>query len=351
MEQIHELTLTNIRRYAVDAREMQGELMDVDASHTKTRLEQTIKELQGRVSEQQAALEKLRLAVQGDVQRTAYAAIDPRERLKQLLAVKQAYTQFQPVAPFLPSRDSELPSLLAARAIQQTVKETKDAIASTEARLSRTESTLQKENANLRDAHLLAQALEGRLERLRAQSQDRSQKTPAQLAKDLIAAKREQKEIYDGEFARLGEAFHEFVTEILSPMLAAEELGGPVVGDLPEVEDDMLAVGFTKKGKVKSTKKAPSDTLRQRRIDQIWGDKAMDEGEQLGEAEAADNDMRKLIESLFATLTGPGGGKAYCDLERDSAASRFLVRAKIAQYHPRDARKLRLIDFGRELDD
>jgi hypothetical protein len=28
-----------------------------------------------------------------------------------------------------------------------------------------------------------------------------------------------------------------------------------------------------------------------------------------------------------------------------------LVRAKVAQFHPKDARRLRLIDFGRELDD
>jgi hypothetical protein len=58
-----------------------------------------------------------------------------------------------------------------------------------------------------------------------------------------------------------------------------------------------------------------------------------------------------LIEDLFATLVGPGGGKAYYDLEKESAASRFLVRAKIAQFHPKDAKKMRLIDFGRELDD
>jgi hypothetical protein len=193
--------------------------------------------------------------------------------------------------------------------------------------------------------------MEDRIERLHAQHEDRSQKTPAQLAKELVAAKREQQRDYDGKFNELSEAFHEFITEILSPMLAAEELGGPVVGDMPEVEDATLAVGFTKKGKAKSTKRAPSDSLRQRKIDQIWGNKAVEGGEQLTEAEAADNEMRKLIEGLFATLTGPGGGKAYYELERDSAASRFLVRAKIAQFHPKDAKKLRLIDFGRELDD
>ena len=106
-------------------------------------------------------------------------------------------------------------------------------------------------------------------------------------------------------------------------------------------------------GKAKSTKKAVSDKTRQRRIDQIWGNKAAIEADEEPptEAEAADAEMRQLIENLFATLIGPGGGNGYYELDRDSAATRFLVRAKIAQFHPKDARKLRLVDFGRELDD
>jgi hypothetical protein len=148
----------------------------------------------------------------------------------------------------------------------------------------------------------------------------------------------------------------DFINDYLAAMIAAEELGGPVVGDMLDVEDDTLAAGFTKKGRAKSSKNPVSDKTRQRRIDQIWGKKTAvaddeDEEEPPTEAEAADAEMRKLIENLFATLVGPGGGKTYFQLERDSATSRFLVRAKVAQFHPKDARKLRLIDFGRELED
>jgi hypothetical protein len=198
--------------------------------------------------------------------------------------------------------------------------------------------------------------MEDRIGRLRSQHEDRSQKTPAQLARELIAAKRAKKEHYNVEMQRLGDAMNSFINDYLSSMLAAEELGGPVVGDLLDVKDDTLAAGFTKKGRAKSSKKPVSDKTRQRRIDQIWGKKAAtdateDEEEPPTEAEVADAEMRQLIENLFATLMGPGGGKAYFQLQRDSAASRFLVRAKIAQFHPKDARKLRLIDFGRELDD
>ena len=195
--------------------------------------------------------------------------------------------------------------------------------------------------------------MENRIERLRAQQEDRSQRSPAQLARELITAKRAQKDGYDAATQRLGEAMNDFINDYLAAMIAAEELGGPVVGDMLDVEDDTLAAGFTKQGRAKSTKNTVSDKIRQRRIDQIWGNKAAieDDEEPPTEAEAADAEMRQLIENLFATLIGPGGGKAYYQLDRDSAATRFLVRAKIAQFHPKDAKRLRLIDFGRELDD
>ena len=288
-----------------------------------------------------------------DIESAAYASSDPHEKLRQLLAVKDAYKRLTPIAPFLPEQDSVLPALLAVRLLQQNVKGTKEAISSTQSEITKTNEILRREEANLNDATLLAQAMEDRTERLRAQQEDRLQKTPAQLARELIAAKRAQKNGYDAAAQTLGEAMNDFINDYLAAMIAAEELGGPVVGDILDVEDDTLAAGFTKQGRAKSTKKAVSDKTRQRRIDQIWGNKAaIEENDKPPtEAEAADAEMRQLIENLFATLVGSGGGKAYYQLQRDSAATRFLVRAKIAQFHPKDATKLRLIDFGRELDD
>ncbi|KAF1839597.1 hypothetical protein BDW02DRAFT_538913 [Decorospora gaudefroyi] len=355
MPQSQIATIRKIREYAKEAHELQDDTMDLDPSSTEARLAQTVKELQTRVQEQQAALDKLKSQSNVDLDAAAHASEDPRQKLQQLIAVKDAYTRLKPTATFLPAPGSVLPALLAARTLQQNVRATKQNITSTQAQLTTKEATLRREEGNLHDANLLTQAMETRIERLRAQREDRSQKTPAQLARELIAAKRAQKKDYDTEMQRLGEAMNDFINDYLSGMLAAEELGGPVVGDMLDVEDDTLAVGFTKKGRAKSTKKPVSEKTRQRKIDQIWGKKAAavedEEEEPPTEAEAADAEMRQLIENLFATLVGPGGGKAYFQLERDSAASRFLVRAKIAQFHPRDAKKLRLIDFGRELDD
>lgn len=371
MAQQQEAVLANIRNYVKEARNIQDGAMEFDASNTATRLEQTVRELQSRVEEQQTALEKVQvpssskgyvlnasqIKAQSSIQLedAAYASENPRQKLRQLRALKVAYTQLKPTATFLPAQGSLLPALLATRSIQQNVQGTKAAIASTQAQLSKAETSLRREEANLHDANLLTQAMENRIGRLHAQHEDRSQKTPAQLARDLIAAKREQKAECEAQMQTLGEAINDFINDHLAAMVAAEELGGPVVGDMLHVENDTLAAGFTKKGRAKSTQKPVSAKTRQRRIDQIWGNKdAVDNGEEEElptEAEAADAEMRKLIENLLATLIGPGGGKAYLQLERDSAASRFLVRAKVAQFHPKDAKKLRLIDFGRELDD
>ncbi|KAL1595579.1 hypothetical protein SLS59_008217 [Nothophoma quercina] len=353
MTQPQDLTIERIRAYSKDAHEQCDDPMELDAHSTEARLAQTVRELQARVEEQQTALETLRAQSHVDIESAAYVSSDPHEKLRQLLAVKDAYKHLTPIAPFLPGQGSILPALLAARTLQQNVKGTKEAISSTQSKIFKTDAILRREEANLNDANLLTQTMEERIERLRAQQEDRSQKTPAQLARELIAAKRAQKDGHDAAAQTLGEAMNDFINDYLAAMIAAEELGGPVVGDMLDVEDNTLAAGFTKQGRAKSTKKAPSDKTRQRRIDQIWGNKAgiEEDEEPPTEAEAADAEMRQLIENLFATLIGPGGGKAYYQLQRDSAATRFLVRAKIARFHPKDATKLRLIDFGRELDD
>jgi hypothetical protein len=59
MAHAHDEMLARIRQYVADARGLQDNPMDLDASSTEARLEQTVRELQERVQEQQAALEKV----------------------------------------------------------------------------------------------------------------------------------------------------------------------------------------------------------------------------------------------------------------------------------------------------
>ncbi|EDO00360.1 hypothetical protein SS1G_14230 [Sclerotinia sclerotiorum 1980 UF-70] len=141
-------------------------------------------------------------------------------------------------------------------------------------------------------------------------------------------------------------------------MLAAEELGGPIVGEMLDVTPEALIAGFSTQGKPKKPKENPNIDKRQRRIDEIWGPKpSLDENgedeeeEEWNETRAAGAEMRELAEQLLNGLleADDHGTDGYVTLERDSAAARFLVRSKVAQYHFKDARKLKLIDFEKDI--
>ena len=214
---------------------------------------------------------------------------------------------------------------------------------------------LSEEEATLKDARLLTDALKERVENLQHEYEEKSQKTPEEAANAAIQEQQTRKTNYEKETKKLIKALVKFINERLAGMLAAEELGGPVVGDLLDVTDEMLEAGFSQQGKPKKAKSTTnsSDTKRQRRIDQIWGqleDAEVGEGLR-SEREAAAAEMRALTEELLNEAVEEGTSGKYVALSRDSAAARFLVRAKVAQFHPRDARKLRLIDFGRGIDD
>jgi len=116
----------------------------------------------------------------------------------------------------------------------------------------------------------------------------------------------------------------------LARMLAAEDMGGPVVGEDLQVT---LETGFDKRGKARKG---------ERRIDEMWG-----QGE-IGPEESMVEEFKILLEELMnASLETT----QYVNLKKDGAAARFLVRAKVAAYHPKDAGKLKLLDFGSTVED
>ena len=270
--------------------------------------------------------------------------------------MKTAFDELSSIAPTLPSLESPLPALLALRTTQQTIIDTKRSVLDLEQTLTETQSRLDQEKAELRDARLITGSLENRIEELQAAKQERSSKTPAQAGKDMIKDLHKKNAAYENERMRLIDQFNAFIDDRLAIMLAAEELGGPVTGDLLKLDDDMLIAGFSSQGRAKRIKPTVDEDKRQRRIDQIWGPRAVEDEEERyerSEKDAAGAEIRALTEELLnaSAEAGESGSAAYVLLQRESAAARFLVRAKVAQFHPQDARKLRLIDFGRELDE
>jgi hypothetical protein len=267
-----------------------------------------------------------------------------------------AYQEAATAAPYLPYPESVLPALLALRKTQSTTEESRAYLKFQRVSTERTQRRLEAEEADLNDQNALTTALEARIRSLRAGAELQRQRTPRQVAKEKIDALAEQKRDYDRETSRLLKALTRFIGEHLGQMLAAEDLGGPVVGDMMDIDDDDLAAGFNAQGRPKKAKPNSNGGKRQQRLDEIWAageDSEADARGRTAEASAAGAEMRALTEELLnASMNANGDSSAaYVRLERESAAARFLVRSKVAQFHPKDAARLRLVDFGREIDD
>ncbi|KAH7257142.1 hypothetical protein BKA59DRAFT_469403 [Fusarium tricinctum] len=308
-------------------------------------LDQTLQELQQKVRQHEAELEKLRSKQD---QSQLPESVAGRARV-----IEAALKEVTESDPFLPTPGSLLPALLALRKTHQTIQESNTYLASQRESHDQLSRRLEADEADLKDQNLLGDALAARIQSLRDEVEASTHVTPEEGAKERLQELRAKKTGYDKETSKLMKVLLRFIDNYLAPMLAAEELGGPVVGDLIDVNGEDLAAGFNAQGKLKKPKDtADKDDKRQRRIDEIWG-QAADEGSgRQNEVTAAAAEMKELTEELLNTLVEAHGDNSasYVQLPRESAAARFLVRSKVAQFHPRDATRLRLIDFGRDLD-
>jgi hypothetical protein len=269
-----------------------------------------------------------------------------------LRAIKAAYDYLAATEPEIPGLGSRVLAVLAADAIKQSITDSQSAISSALSQLESAEAQVKAEEGDLSDAQALADALDARLVDLESTQHEQRGRPLDERYRQILTAKMKKANDYRKGAKALRAAIDDFVSEQLGAMLLAEELGGPVVGDLADVDEDMLTAGFSKDGNRKKPKQG-SDSRRQLRLEELWGfgnRENQDRDEPESEQQAAVEDMLGLIDLLYAALQGTLETGTYVELLRDSAAARFLIRAKVAQHHPRDARRLRLIDFGRELD-
>ncbi|ODM15074.1 hypothetical protein SI65_09570 [Aspergillus cristatus] len=309
------------------------------------KLDATLKELQNQVERQDGELERI-----SNTFDLLSIGTDPQSRLSQVRRAKKAYDSLLGSEHELPTPGSPLPSLLAIEEISRLVKESKVSVSMTAEKLSTNRQRLKTEEANLRDAQAIRKGLEERIAKIRNEKSRKKEKSPSQLAEELIEQKRAKNKVLDKDADKLRASLHDLVDEQLAAMLAAEGLGGPTVGDALEIPDTTLEAGYTNHGKPRKPKASNTDQDGgQQRIDQLMrrqsGQENGHRSSPSNRREAAAAEMHTLLDSLIDADT------SYIDLPRESAASRFLVRAKVAQFHPRDARRLRLIDFGRSLSD
>jgi hypothetical protein len=247
-----------------------------------------------------------------------------------------------------------LPALLALRYTEHLINETKSSLLDTKDQVTRAHALINREKSYLRDSRLLAEALELRISNLRSKQISDSQIEPNELAQSIIAHHHTQKRRYEIELRKFVKGFNKFVVDHLAIMLAAEDLGGPVVGDLSPIDEETLIAGFNKNGVPRKLKNASADSMakRQARIEELWGPSEDDEDKPVykTEKEAAGADFRLLTEDLLNASADDTESDPYIVISKETAAVRFLVRAKIARFHPQDAKKLRLVDFAQELN-
>ncbi|KLJ10154.1 hypothetical protein EMPG_14444 [Blastomyces silverae] len=352
-------TLEKIRQFAETNHKLEEERArhPIDHHAYNQKLDQTLSQLQDQVRRQEDALQELRRSTTNGLPRPG---LEPRMRLAQIRRATKAYKSLSQTVPDLPHPDSPLPTLLALRETSRQILELKSSIDATAHDLSANRERLKAEQAAARDAQTISIGLDDRIKNLQSTRPEEREKRPTQLAKEFMQQQRRRKVELEKKTAALKEALRAFIDGHLAAMLAAENLGGPVVGDQLEVSDATLVAGYTTHGKERRTKAAAGAEVerdpRQQRIDELVsrlpsGGGGVDGHGQRGgigsKREAAGQEIHALIDSLVEAA----GTSSYIELERDTAASRFLVKAKIAQFHPRDARRLRLIDFARELID
>ncbi|KAI1390296.1 uncharacterized protein F4822DRAFT_428634 [Hypoxylon trugodes] len=325
---------------------------DTDLIYT-VNLEATLDELRRKVKEHEAILNRIRASPSLHNANQNHPPTAPWD------IMKVAYDELASQSSFLPFPESVLPALLALRKTHQTVEETRAYLASHKDSVDKTKKRLEAEKSNLQDQTALSQSLRNRIQSLRDDIETQMEMGPDDIATERINELKEKKKHYAKETSTLLKALKRFIDDHLASMLAAEELGGPVVGDIMDLDGDDLAAGFSSQGKLKKPKENPDQDKRQRRIDEIWGNSQGDQPAERtnkdgrDEAAAAGEEMRTLTEELLNNLALSDGDSsaAYVQLPRESAAARFLVRSRVAQFHPRDSTKLRLIDFGKELDE
>ncbi|KAI9892986.1 MAG: hypothetical protein M1814_000870 [Vezdaea aestivalis] len=341
MAQSSNRTLERLREYERQNKAADESMMDVDSTYQggsrstyETKLDQELNELHNLIKAQnqiQAKLRKPKSSRPPDVP-SEIPAEDLSDEIEQLKVYTAAYRSLSSSEPSLPSPESPICALLALRSTHATIEDTKSSILQLKSRCRDAQEEHDRALSITKDARLITRSLESRITELKSQKEKKMQKSPSESAREIISELRARSEAYQENTNDLVASLNDFIDDYLAIMLAAEELGGPVVDGSTNLDE------------------AENSDQKQRRIDVIWGQKKS-KGKDVEKEDAA-SEVRTLVEELLnASVSGDANGSGtYVRLDRDSAAARFLVRARVAQFHPRDARRLRLFDFGREYD-
>lgn len=243
-------------------------------------------------------------------------------------------------------------SLLSLRALQTNASSTIRNIETETALIRDLIKVVDLEKIDLQKAQTMNVYLQDRLNRLGAERQILSDRNPHEVASGIISNLESRLRSSNQDSRLLSGALNEFIKDHLAVLVAAEELGGPIVGASVEVDDDDLDAGYNVRGQARKSTNSQRASVRpgdQRDLETSWG-RSTEPSEATGakaRSSTAD-ELRELLETLLnatAQANAGSGSSPYLDIAKESAAIRFLVRVHVAQYHPRDPSRVRLIDF------
>ncbi|KAM3504472.1 hypothetical protein MY11210_008338 [Beauveria gryllotalpidicola] len=325
-----------------------------DRAHANN-LEYTLRELRHEIREREQQLNSLRASQEAVI-------LSP---IAQVQVITAALDQVTNAEPFVPIAGSLLPSLVAMRKTHAVIAGSNALVEEQTRSQEAQRKQLEADGAALKDQNLIHEALTARIASLQEELNTNADVTPGDAVSEKRAELKQKAKDYSRRKRQLMIDLLAFMERELAPLLVAEEMGGPVVGDLMDVDARDLAAGFTAQGKLRKTGRGDTGLDKgQRRIDEIWASSKDSAGARratvddqrrrpLNDVEAAAEEMRWLTEQLLNKMTEAAGNTedAYVTIGRESAAVRFLIRSKVAQYHPRDISRIKLIDFGRELEE
>ncbi|KAF3902454.1 hypothetical protein ABW21_db0201464 [Orbilia brochopaga] len=313
-----------------------------EAQHQSS-VTQDIKTLDELIRKQQAAIRDLQGQI--DALHARDDATPQKIEAAKTNALKDGSDRFFTQLPWLPEEESGLNTLLTLRGVLRVIEESRKEITETERRVEDARRVLRREQNWVATAQEIEKELKRRITELEKLGRVNTSQD-ARDKRNLVEYEKSRKEMA-AMSAKLAKELAKFVKGRLGVMIAVEEAGGPVVGSELDIRNlrQYLEVDDGSTGRRNKTAKARE--RGQRRLDELWGSGGGEEGgeESVDPEKKAGEELLELIETMLNKML-EDNPHAYTKLSRDSAASRFLVRSFVASLHPKDAMKIRLLDFG-----
>ncbi|KAK6503334.1 hypothetical protein TWF481_008357 [Arthrobotrys musiformis] len=339
------LHASSINNYPRPDQSAQDTVNSAEDQHRKS-VRQDIETLDELIKRQEDAIKGLKSQIERLHKREE--ATSQRIAIAKTTALKNGSEAYFDELPWLPDDDSGVNTLITLRSVLRVIEANRKGVTDAERKVEEMKKVVRREKGWVGTAQELERELDRKISEL--EGIDR-------LPEPVKRRERRQIEEYEKEAkemtrvsARLTKELQKFVKERLGAAVAVEEAGGSVIGSILNVVELKNYLDIeSEEGKTgRKTKALKAKERGQKRLEEIWGGQD-EEGAAVGRDEKAGEELLELIEKLVNTMLDDDP-HAYTKLTRESAASRYLVRSFVATLHPKDALRIRLLDFGGKIE-